>query len=408
MYGVMLILVLITTGGAIAFIGDKLGSRVGKKKMTMLGLRPKHTSILVTIVTGVLITTTTLGVMSVMSENVRTALFGMERLNRNMQQARAELAEASAEMAMAKAEQSKIQKELNETRSELSGLEQQKNTLERRTQELQSVNTRLEADNQLLAGNNQELQQKSDKLTRINNILEEGNERLSKNNSELYQVNRELTTGIKIMREGSIAFRAGETLAVGIVKGKSSVDEIHTDMGRLLEMARYTVVKRLGDKAKDSEKDVWIYQPEFEDAADYISKHEGEFVVRLVAAGNLIQGEAVAANLQLFANKIVYEDNQLIGEEKITFNPKNGAELQGALTNFLSEVNRRATANGMVPDAASGTVGVIDSEQIYNVLGQLQKSNGSAIISAFADGATNIIGPLRIRLKLSGMGLLHE
>ncbi|MDD3114373.1 MAG: DUF3084 domain-containing protein, partial [Anaerovibrio sp.] len=177
MYGVVLILVLITTGGAIAFIGDKLGSKVGKKKMTMLGLRPKHTSILVTIVTGVLITTTTLGVMSVMSENVRTALFGMERLNRNMQQARAELAEASAEMAMAKAEQSKIQKELNETRSELSGLEQQKNILEQRTQELQSVNTRLEADNQLLAGNNQELQQKSDKLTRINNILEEGNER---------------------------------------------------------------------------------------------------------------------------------------------------------------------------------------------------------------------------------------
>ena len=92
MYGVVLIFVLIITGGAIAFIGDRLGTKVGKKKMSIFGLRPRHTSILVTIVTGVMITTTTLGVMSIMSENVRTALFGMEKLNRSMQQAKTELA----------------------------------------------------------------------------------------------------------------------------------------------------------------------------------------------------------------------------------------------------------------------------------------------------------------------------
>ena len=32
MYGVLLILVLVITGGAIAFIGDRLGSKVGKKR----------------------------------------------------------------------------------------------------------------------------------------------------------------------------------------------------------------------------------------------------------------------------------------------------------------------------------------------------------------------------------------
>ena len=116
MYGVVLILVLIITGGAIAFIGDRIGSKVGKKKMTILGLRPKHTSILVTIVTGILITTTTLGVMTIMSKNVRTALFGMEKLNQNMQQARNDLAEASAQLAMAKAEQDKIKGELGATK----------------------------------------------------------------------------------------------------------------------------------------------------------------------------------------------------------------------------------------------------------------------------------------------------
>ena len=67
MYGVLLILVLVITGGAIAFIGDRLGSKVGKKKLSLFGLRPRHTSIIVTIVTGILITTTTLGVMPFIS-----------------------------------------------------------------------------------------------------------------------------------------------------------------------------------------------------------------------------------------------------------------------------------------------------------------------------------------------------
>ena len=406
MYGVVLIFVLEITGGAIAFIGDRLGTKVGKKKMSIFGLRPRHTSILVTIVTGVMITTTTLGVMSIMSENVRMALFGMEKLNRSMQQAKSELAEASAQLAMAKSEQDKIQSELDDTKKELSGLEEQKNRLEAQTQELQAVNGRLEDANQLLTDNNHELLQKSDKLTRINNILEEGNERLSKNNSELYQINRELTTGIQIMREGSIAFQAGETLAGGIIQGKRSVEEIHNDIGRLLDMARYTVSRKLGSEAKENEKDIWIYQPEFEEAAKYISEHEGEFVVRIVAAGNLIQGEAVDTNLQLFANKTVYKDGDLLVEKKVSFNPGNGAELEAVLTSFLSDVNHKATSDGMIPDAVNGSVGVVDAEQIYSLMSQLQKSSGNAIISAFADGVTDIVGPLRIKLKLAGAGLL--
>ena len=57
MDGVLLIIVLVITGGCIAFIGDRLGSKIGKKRLSLFGLRPRHTSILVTILTGVTITT---------------------------------------------------------------------------------------------------------------------------------------------------------------------------------------------------------------------------------------------------------------------------------------------------------------------------------------------------------------
>ena len=81
MYGVTLILVLAVVGGVIAFIGDRLGTRIGKKKLSIFGLRPRHTAVIVTIFTGICITTVTFGIMAAVSENVRTALFGMDRLN---------------------------------------------------------------------------------------------------------------------------------------------------------------------------------------------------------------------------------------------------------------------------------------------------------------------------------------
>ncbi|MBQ7630297.1 MAG: DUF3084 domain-containing protein, partial [Selenomonadaceae bacterium] len=46
MEGIYLIIVMIITGGAIAFIGDKLGTKIGKKRLSIFGLRPRHTSMI--------------------------------------------------------------------------------------------------------------------------------------------------------------------------------------------------------------------------------------------------------------------------------------------------------------------------------------------------------------------------
>lgn len=54
MFGIALIAVLAVTGEWLpAYIGDKLGTKVGKKKLTIFGLRP-NASIVVTIITGIL------------------------------------------------------------------------------------------------------------------------------------------------------------------------------------------------------------------------------------------------------------------------------------------------------------------------------------------------------------------
>ena len=64
MYGIALILFLSIMGGAIAFGGDRLGSKIGKKRLSILGLRPKHTSIVVTVITGALTVALTMSILT--------------------------------------------------------------------------------------------------------------------------------------------------------------------------------------------------------------------------------------------------------------------------------------------------------------------------------------------------------
>lgn len=100
--GLRIIIIVAIMGGIIAFIGDKLGTKIGKRRMSLFGLRPKHTSIIVTIVTGILIAAATLGILSIASQNVRTALFGMEQLKEEMRALNASVESKNKELEQSK------------------------------------------------------------------------------------------------------------------------------------------------------------------------------------------------------------------------------------------------------------------------------------------------------------------
>ncbi|NLF95305.1 MAG: DUF3084 domain-containing protein [Candidatus Riflebacteria bacterium] len=79
------ILILVLISGLIAYIGDVLGTYVGKRRLTVLGLRPRITALVVAISTGILITLLTLGAMTIISDDVRTALFHMNTLRQDIE-----------------------------------------------------------------------------------------------------------------------------------------------------------------------------------------------------------------------------------------------------------------------------------------------------------------------------------
>ena len=76
----LLILSLVFGSAGLAVLGDSVGTKYGKKRISLFGLRPKHTSRLITAFTGGFIAVGILGVMSALSADVRTALFGMKMI----------------------------------------------------------------------------------------------------------------------------------------------------------------------------------------------------------------------------------------------------------------------------------------------------------------------------------------
>ena len=71
----ILIVLLIFLGGLIAPFGDLLGTKIGKARFSILRLRPKKTATIVTVITGAFISTISIGLLILVSEEFRQRLF---------------------------------------------------------------------------------------------------------------------------------------------------------------------------------------------------------------------------------------------------------------------------------------------------------------------------------------------
>ena len=71
----ILIVFLILLGGLIAPFGDLLGTKIGKARFSILKLRPKKTATIVTILTGGFISSISIGLLILVSEEFRQRLF---------------------------------------------------------------------------------------------------------------------------------------------------------------------------------------------------------------------------------------------------------------------------------------------------------------------------------------------
>lgn len=387
----MLIVVLVLTGGVIAFIGDRLGSKVGKKKLSLFGMRPKHTSILVTIITGILITTVTFGILAIASKDVRTALFGMEKLKTELSDKQRALEDTSTalltvkdDLTSIKKEYTKSKQELEATQEDLTKAEEAAKVLRKEQQALQSRNQELWADNQNLMDTNQS--------------LVANNEALMVDNANLEKTNSNLQENIENIRERPIIYRVGELLASGIIKKTDDPQQIQNDLSQIMELANSKIVDKLGQEG--SKDGVWIYPLEYQEAIEKLKKAQSDTVIRLIVAANLVKGDPVLTNLELHPNRTIYQKDELI-YQKVYNVEIDGSNSEMLISDFLRNVNATAVNNGILPNPLTGTVGVINGNQVYAIEKALAENRGNNIlISAFAVNDTEVLGPLRLNIYL--------
>ncbi len=383
MYGITLILVLAVVGGVIAFIGDRLGTRIGKKKLSIFGLRPRHTAVVVTIFTGICITTVTFAIMAAASENVRTALFGMDRLNAMIADTRAALERTAEELTQAQNAQEKASGELAKSEAEIARLEGEQ--------------AGLRAESDRLSAGNRALMMEKEGLISINGRLSGENESLQEDIRQLGIRANELREGILNLREGNITYQAGEIIASGIIPAGLSHDEIERGLAGIAQLGTRNISTRLGENHTD--QDIWIYRPEYDAAVQAIEASSTDMIVRIVAAGNLVRGDEIRASIELYPNSVIYHDGELIIAR--VYPPERlGRNAEHSVMAFLREVNTAASDKGILPDPIRGTVGVIEGAEFYSLVQELSGRTGAAVISAYADGDTDAMGPLRLKFKI--------
>ena len=164
--GYILIVAILVLGGVIAASGDRVGTKVGKARLTLFNLRPRQTATLVTIMTGISIAASTLGILLAADKQLRTGVFDLKRIQNKLANTRKELTDVSEqknkveeELVKARSEQADAQKllnatnvslqaviakqaatakELNRTQGQLKVVSQQKEALGREISQLQT------------------------------------------------------------------------------------------------------------------------------------------------------------------------------------------------------------------------------------------------------------------------------
>lgn len=96
--GDLLIPILILVSGLVAFIGNLVGRAIGRKRLTLFGVRPRYTAQIITVVTGMLITVVTLAVVLLVNQDARQALFHLQEVQQQTRDLETQIAAQQREL----------------------------------------------------------------------------------------------------------------------------------------------------------------------------------------------------------------------------------------------------------------------------------------------------------------------
>ena len=393
---------LVILSGLIAFIGDKIGMKMGKKRVSLFGLRPRYSSIIITILTGVLIAVLSITILLGVYSELRNALFNindvlnrLERLDKQLAERDQQLSERDQKLAARDQELSRLQQEIEEREQEIAAKEKEITEKEQeiaaKDQELKNVENELKE----LAKNRDQLQnrvaelssQREDLETQVTE-LEEQIADLEADYDDLREVANQLQAGVIYYMGEDIVYQKGDVIYNDVLEGGRSEQETISALNEYLQKANQVALNQEIQVNEETGMALRLQTEDILNAARilYNMDQGSRVIVSLVSRVNVPKNDWLYANFQLYEDFVVFEQDSLISSRVIS-SDQSSEEIESELEALLQNVNEKAINQGLLPDN-SGQVGSINFSQFYELVNRVRSSQAEVKVNVYA--TTNI------------------
>ena len=315
MTGWLLILTLLVLGGVLSNLGDRLGSRVGKARLSLFRLRPRNTAVLITVLTGSLISAISLGLMLLVSERLRTGLFELDQLEERLANSRRLL--ASSQLELNRAEQGKrdAQQRFEQAQARASKLRQELAPLIAQRNRLEQERSRL----------NLEVRDRDAEIGRTEAELSQVRKRIAAGAQEL----KDLESNLIALRRGDVVITSGQILSSAKV-ALERPEQAQQVITALLQQANINSFRRVLPGQPPDRQILLVPRNDIAKLEELLAK-PGRWVVSILSAANVLRGERqVLAFPDLRPNRPVVKAGEVLASTTV----------EGDLTG-LDGINRR-------------------------------------------------------------------
>ena len=309
MTGWLLILALLALGGVLSTLGDRLGSLVGKARLSLLGMRPRSTAVLITVLTGSLISAISLGLMLLVSERLRTGLFELDRLEQRLQTSRSQLSRSNSQLASSRLEVARAEQGKREAQTRFEQAQARASKLRQELAPLLAQRNKLEQERSRLS---QEVKGRDAEIRRTEAELAQVRRRISAGAQEL----KDLEGNLIALRRGDVVLSSGQTLA----SAKVTLERPEQAKGvitALLQQANLNAFRRVLPGQPPDRQILLVPKNDISKLEGLLAK-PGSWVVSILSAANVLRGERqVLAFPDLRPNRPVVKAGEVLASTTI-------------------------------------------------------------------------------------------
>ena len=349
MTGWLLLLSLLVLGGVLSTLGDRLGSRVGKARLSLFGLRPRQTAVVITVLTGSLISALSLGLMLLVSRQLRVGLFELNDLEARLRSSRSDLKGSRSAQRKARQQLKEARADEIKARKILANAQARAGELRSTLQPLQEQTRRLEAERQRLS---QDVRNRDAEIQRTDDDeLRAVRERISSGEAELEQLEENLLA----LRRGDVAISSGQPLATVTLK-LDRPDQARQVIDEVLREANLQAFQKVLPGQTPDRQIILVSRQDIERLEQAIRK-PGTWVVLLRSAANVLRGERVVfAFPDVRPNVTITMEGEVLAKTTLASKETNPEAIRNRinllLASTLSEVRRRGSlSQGLQFDA---------------------------------------------------------